>query len=43
MELFHIINMLQLLAWVVIICLIIYFVFKRIEAEKNESFEDRDN
>jgi len=43
MEFFWIIGVLQVLFWIVIICIIIYLVFKRIEAKKKETFEKRDN
>lgn len=43
MEFFHIISVVQLVVWVLVICAIIYLVFKRIEDKKNETFEDRDN
>ena len=43
MEFFRVINVVQLLCWIVFICLLIYLVFKRLEDKKDETFEDRDN
>jgi len=43
MELFSFISVLQVIIWGVIILIIIYLIFKRIEDKKKETFEDRDN
>ena len=43
MEFFWILNVLQLIFWVVLILIVIYLVFKRIEDKKNETFDNRDN
>lgn len=43
MEFFWMLGVLQVIFWVVIIFIIIYLVFKRIEDKKKESFDKRDN
>ncbi len=43
MEFFSILSVVQLVIWVVIIFIIIYLVFKRVEDKKKETFEKRDN
>ncbi|MFT5167786.1 MAG: preprotein translocase subunit YajC [Saprospiraceae bacterium] len=43
MEFFWVLSVLQLIFWVVIIFIIIYLVFKRIEDKKKETFDNRDN
>lgn len=43
MEFFRIIGVLQIMFWVVMMLMVIYLIFKRIEDKKRENFEDRDN
>ncbi len=40
---YNILTELYIGGWIIILILLIYFIFKRIEDKKKEKFEDRDN